>query len=261
MAHGIMRRYVADLKIVVYLCRMKTGSYRYTVQPRDVDMTKRATIITLSDYILHAAGADADKNGFGIRILNEHNWTWVLSRLAVEVERLPEEYEEFEVATWVENATRIMTTRNFIITDNDGKELAKATSLWAMIDTVSRLPQDLSLNLDYANIVTGVPCPIEKPVKIGKVEGEAVLHHKVAYSDIDFNQHANSMKYLQWMIDSLPLEKLISSHIRRIDVNFTHETLYGQDVSVYAYSKDGCDTFEVRHSDGTPACKAVINWK
>ena len=48
---------------------MECGYYDFQVQPREVDLTKRATLIALGDHILHTAGEDADRNGFGIRTL------------------------------------------------------------------------------------------------------------------------------------------------------------------------------------------------
>ena len=83
--------------------------YDYAVQPREVDLTKRATIITLGDSILHTAGEDADRIGFGIRNLQSKDSTWVLSRMAVEIDRLPAEYERYTVGTWVGEIGRLMT--------------------------------------------------------------------------------------------------------------------------------------------------------
>lgn len=85
--------------------------YSYQVQPREVDLTKKATIFTLGDCILHAAGEDADQIGFGVRELQRKNMTWVLSRMAVEVYRFPEEYERYTIGTWVGEISRLMTTR------------------------------------------------------------------------------------------------------------------------------------------------------
>ena len=56
--------------------------YTYRIEPRDVDFMKRATLMSLADYILHTAGEDADRNGFGVRDLNLHNASWVLTRMA-----------------------------------------------------------------------------------------------------------------------------------------------------------------------------------
>ena len=58
---------------------------------------------------------------FGIATLNENHYTWVLSRLAVELENMPCQYEGFSIQTWVENVYRLFTDRNFAILDKEGK--------------------------------------------------------------------------------------------------------------------------------------------
>lgn len=239
---------------------MQGAVYKYTIQPRDIDLTRRATLVALSDVILDAAGRDAEVNGFGISRLNDNNWTWVLSRLGVEVDRYPDECEDIDVRTWVGEVNRLMTIRNFVVTDNSGSVIARATSLWAMIDIGTRQPQDLSKNLDYAKIVRDEPTPMERPLKIGKIEGREVLRHSVAYSDIDFNCHANSMKYLQWALDTLPLEKLTGRHISRLDINYNKETLYGQNVSVVSVCSEVEDLFDIIHEDGVSACRVRLKW-
>lgn len=132
--------------------------YDYAVQPREVDLTKRATIITLGDSILHTAGEDADRIGFGIRNLQSKDSTWVLSRMAVEIDRLPAEYERYTVGTHGSaRSARLMTTRNFIVTDAGGQRIAAASTLWAMIDVKTRQPLDLRDNVDYSRALLAIP--------------------------------------------------------------------------------------------------------
>ena len=52
---------------------MECGKYDYRVQPGDVDLTQKASIITLGNHILHAAGEDADRLGFGLRWMQSNN--------------------------------------------------------------------------------------------------------------------------------------------------------------------------------------------
>ena len=235
--------------------------YSYQVQPREVDLTKKATIFTLVECILHAAGEDADQIGFGVRELQRKNMTWVLSRMAVEVYRFPEEYERYTIGTWVGEISRLMTTRNFVVHDADDRRIAAASTCWAMIDMQSRLPLDLRENVDYNRALISEPCPVGKPLKIARVDGQLADDRRVRYSDVDFNQHTNTMKYIQWMIDTLPLERLTEGQMKRLDINFIHETRYGQQVQVY-YEEGECgDRFEVRlMPEGTTACKAVFQW-
>ena len=46
----------------------------------------------------------------------------MLSRLAIELDEMPYQYENFSVQTWVEDVYRLFTDRNFAIIEKDGKK-------------------------------------------------------------------------------------------------------------------------------------------
>ena len=62
----------------------KIGTYKFVAEPFHVDFTGRLTMGVLGNHLLNCAGFHATERGFGIATLNEDNYTWVLSRLAVE---------------------------------------------------------------------------------------------------------------------------------------------------------------------------------
>ena len=68
--------------------------YHYRVEPQDVDFTLRATLASLGSSILNTAGVDAYGKGFGVDVLNAENHSWVLSRMAIEIDRRPEQYTD-----------------------------------------------------------------------------------------------------------------------------------------------------------------------
>ena len=68
--------------------------YDYRVEPQDVDFTLRATISSLGAAILNTAGNDTHGKGFGGDALNADNHTWVLSRMAVELDYRPVQYTD-----------------------------------------------------------------------------------------------------------------------------------------------------------------------
>lgn len=238
----------------------KNNIYYYQVLPREVDFTLKATLHTMCDYVLHTAGEDAERIGFSVDSLQQKNMTWVLSRMAIEMTRYPEQHEKYNIETWVEDVNRLMTTRNFILRDEAGETIGGASTNWAMIDFNTRKPLDLSANIDYANAVNPKPSPIEKPARIAPVKGFEVEKRTVRYSDIDFNHHTNSMKYLQWVIDAIPLDDMIAHTIRRADINFVHETKYGDEISLWSEPEERGYRFEIRKDD-QPACKAAVCWK
>ena len=118
--------------------------YNYRVEPQDVDFTLRATIPSLGGSILNTAGIDAHGKGFGVDALNADNHSWVLSRMAVEFDCQPTQYTDYTVATWISDYGRVLSTRNFTLTDAAGREFGRAVTQWAMIDLQSRSAMDLS---------------------------------------------------------------------------------------------------------------------
>ena len=237
------------------------GIYRYRVEPQDVDFTQRITLAALGHYILRTAGEDADRSGFGVRELNGHNCSWVLSRMAVELERQPERYEPFDIQTWVCEYGRLMTTRNFLLLDDRGECFGAAVTHWAMIDLDSRQPMDLrQLEGAAASLVDREP-PIDRPRKVAAVEADDVVYRRVVYSDIDFNRHVNSMKYLEWMVDRLPLEILGQHDGVRFDINYLHEGKYGRSLAIACRAEAQEWRFDVKDEAGVSLCRASIRFR
>lgn len=176
----------------------KIGTYSFIAEPFHVDFTGKLTMGVLGNHLLNCAGFHATERGFGMAELNENHYTWVLSRLAIELDRLPLQYERFSIQTWIENVYRLFTDRNFAILDKDGKTIGYARSIWAMISTETRKPVDL-LTLHKGSILNYVcdkECPIGKPGRIKVAEKEVAGEHVACYSDIDVNGHVNASSTL-----------------------------------------------------------------
>ena len=213
----------------------RIGTYQFVAEPFHVDFNGRLTMGVLGNHLLNCAGFHANDRGFGIATLNEDNYTWVLSRLAIELDEMPYQYENFSVQTWVENVYRLFTDRNFAIIDKDGKKIGYARSVWAMINLNTRKPADL-LTLHGGSIVDYVcdePCPIEKPSRIKVTAKEPVSKLTAKYSDIDINGHVNSIRYIEHILDLFPIELYKSKHIRRFEMAYVAESYYGDELSFY----------------------------
>ena len=228
----------------------------YKVQPKDVDFTGRMTAVALSDYILQTAGEDADSRGFGVRDLEKLGATWVLSRFALETERPLPEHESFSITTWVESLDRIFTTRHHKVCDSCGNVTAKATTLWSMIDRTTRS----LVPLDLIECATE-PCDIgiARPKRLRPTSSCTTQEtHRVRYSDIDFNGHTNTTRYIGWMLDMVGIDKLERRIPRRMDANFIKESRYGESLSLSLLESDEEELFAVM-SD-SPVMLASIKW-
>ena len=242
----------------------KIGTYKFVAEPFHVDFTGRLTLGVLGNHLLNCAGFHATERGFGMATLNEDNYTWVLSRLAIEMDEMPRQYEDFTVQTWVENVYRLFTDRNFAVTDKDGRRIGYARSVWAMISMHTRKPVDLLAMHEghIADYVCDEPCPIDKPSRIKVRATEPTFALQAKYSDIDVNGHVNSIRYIEHILDLFPLDFYRDRRVRRFEIAYVAESYYGDILSFYLDDEgDGRYAVEIRKkAEGAeePVCRASV---
>ena len=237
-------------------------AYPFRVEPQEVDFSLRITLVALGGNILNIAGIDAHTKGFGVDALNKDNFSWVLSRIAFEFDYRPEEYVKYEIATWISDYGRMLSTRNFELTDQTGVCFGRVVSQWCMLDLSKRTAVDLRAVAESHNdAIVECPSPAEKPRKVPAPDAEPVLTHKVAYSDIDFNRHVNTMRYIEMMLDMLPVGMLTREAPVRLDIHFLKECRFGQTLTVGCELRGRSALFEISADGAAAAVRASIEWK
>jgi len=237
-------------------------AYPFRVEPQEVDFSLCITLAALGGNILNIAGVDAHSKGFGVDALNKDNFSWVLSRIAFEFDYRPAEYAEYEIATWISDYGRMLSTRNFELTDRSGVCFGRVVSQWCMLDLTARTAVDLRAVAESHNeAIVGIPSPAEKPRKVPALAAPPQSVHRVAYSDIDFNRHVNTMRYIEMMLDVLPLECAAQQRPVRLDINFLKEARYGETLSVAAEERGGRTLVEIRSDAGASVCRGAFEWR
>lgn len=241
---------------------MEKSVFKYKIQPQYVDFTERVSVSSICDLVLHAAGEDAHARGFGIDALAGNNFGWVLSRMSIEMDYMPAEYSEFTLYTWISDYNRLSSTRNFTLVDSEGCEFGRAVSQWCMIDYATRMPVDMNtMAKAHEGNMVDAPSPCERPRRIGVINSEPVVAHKVVYSDIDFNRHMNTMRYIDIVFDTLPIEVPEQLKAFRLDMNFMKEARYGDNLVLMAEERDGVRMFEYRNDSGDALCRMALEVK
>lgn len=236
-------------------------SYQFSVNPQNVDFTLRASAASIINYMLNVAGVDARNKGFGVEALQGQSYTWVLSRLAVEIMRQPAQHVSIEIATWVNEFNRLSSTRNFRVSEGD-ELVAAGVSQWCMLNMESRQVVDMSLLRDtYERAMVAEPSPIASPQRLRPIEPTVTMSRPVAYSDIDFNRHVNTLRYIELMFDAFPIELIEHNNGMRIDINFIAEARYGETL-VAGYSTEGnVWQFEIKTDSDKVLCRSKIEFK
>jgi acyl-ACP thioesterase len=241
----------------------KVGRYEFMAEPFHCDFSGRLFMGHLGNHMLNAADFHSTDRGFGMKRLMEINRSWVLSRLAIEMDEMPLQYTRFNVETWVESAMRYFTSRNFAVVGNDGKAYGYGRSIWAMIDTGTRQPTDIFSIDDGAIkdwIIADKPCPIDKGGRV-KMSDDAELVRSIEtyYNDVDINGHINSVKYIEHVLDLWSLDWYRDHQIRRFEIAYVAEAHAGDQLSFYRETV-GENEFCVRivRTDGTECCRSKV---
>lgn len=208
---------------------------KITVPCYDTDaswLLKPASFMNLAQ---EAAGRHAVYLGFGYDDLIVSNTAWILSRVHVEFIDTPKWREDITLTTWHKGLNRLFFLRDFVLTDAQGKERVKATTSWLVLNLETRrLVRDPKL-IEEGTVCTenAIETPADKVQMPKDVEPEFVMEHKVAYSDIDTNGHANNAMYMHWAMDAVDYDIASTRPVKEFTINFNHETKAGEVVELY----------------------------
>lgn len=241
---------------------MSRKKYYFSVTPQSVDFNLKITQSSMTDLLMTTAGINADENGFGVRQLNEIGATWVLLRFATEFSQMPGQYEEISIETWIEDITRLTSTRNFIVRNADDEILGHGISVWSMIDLESRKPKDLLAMEGITRFATGDSIPMSKPIKVTQTKDADIVYEiQARYSHIDFNNHVNTMKYIEWIGNIFDLEMYRDHRIKRFDINFNSEILFGELIEIWFAELEPLHFYvELLHGSSSK-CRARIEFE
>ena len=157
----------------------------------------------------------------------------------------------------------MLALRDFRLTGADGAECGRASSGWMIIDAAERrlqrpeqaMPQ-LAAYAGPAPLL-GVPTRIEAAVPPCPERALEVRH-----SDIDVNGHVNNVRYFEWVLDSLPSQRLTGRRVVGLEASYLSEALLGQTAVVR--SADGPSGSESRHTIVGPdreVCRFRLAWE
>ena len=235
----------------------KVGRYLDMAEPFHCDFSHHLFMGHLGNHMLNAADFHSRDRGFGMDFLNSIKKTWVLSRLAIEMDEMPCQYDKFYVETWVESAMRYFTQRNFRVVSEDGaKVYGYGRSIWAMIDTETRQPTNI-FDIDNGAIVNWVEKNKENPMsKLTRVQmddkTELVRTIDTFYNDVDINGHINSVKYIEHVLDLFPIDWYKEHPLKRFDIAYVAEAHQGDCLNFYQeQDADDALAFKIRITKST----------
>ena len=176
-------------------------SKTFVVSNNDVDNKFELKVPAVFRYFQDVALLATENVGVDSISLSKKNIDWVITRMAVEIKRLPKCDEEITVHTYPGKDMAMLYPRYFFITDKDNQVIVLSSSIWALIDNETRkviVDRDVIAKLPMEKSDYQLPLPekIIVPQEMKHVETR-----KIHYSDLDFNSHMNNVRYVELLMD------------------------------------------------------------
>ena len=199
----------------------------------------------LCNLLQLTAAAHSEIGGISFSDMQEFDQAWVLSKMRVEIKRLPKWNDQITIKTWINSLENSRSNRCLEVFLGDEK-LVGCETFWAVFNTKKRRPEALALPHEHFEKYPNVVATEKTFSKIAiPQEMELVAERLVQLSDLDIVNHANNVKYLEWCLDLVDSKTILSQKIKAFDLNFMKELSEKERIqiskneSLFTISKDG----------------------
>ena len=214
----------------------------YFITSSDVDFKRLLKMSRLFDFFQDIASQHAENLGGSVEMLRDkHNVAWVLMRMRVEIDEIPKLHDKITIETWPQKA-RAIFERDYVVKDSKGNVVVRATSNWVILSIEKReIVREKLVN--YLDVETLSERAIDK--KMGKLKPPSGLNEiykkEIRYSDIDYNGHINNARYVDFIMDCIPVSKFEKENIKAIEVHYLNEAGSGEAIALRAadFTEDG----------------------
>jgi len=173
---------------------------------------------------------------------------WVMSRYQIQIHKNPQWLEPLELKTWRSPWKNLYELRYFSIVNQKQEELISALGIWILVKAENSKPVRLSPHLPKYLMTPTQSCPeLEKndhDLDVFDHESE----FKIRAHDMDLNQHVNNTVYVQWAMESMPLNLLNEFNPVNCTVSFLKESFYPDKIVSKVKIDFFPDTLITRHS-------------
>lgn len=214
----------------------------------------------LCNLLQLTAAAHSETGGISFTDMQEFDQAWVLSRMRVEIKKLPKSGDKVTVTTWINSLENSRSVRALEMHLN-GEKIIGSETFWAVFNTQKRRPEALALPFEHFDLY-----PEKKATNNGfsKInlnhEKEVLFEKKVFLSDLDIVNHVNNVKYLEWCMDLVDENLILSQKIESFEMNFLKELSLKDHVLIHESISQSETIFSITKEDKT-SFALQLNWK
>lgn len=158
---------------------------------------------------------------------------WVITRIELEILVPPKYLQNVVLKTYPGDDMRFIFPRYFLLEDEKGHPLIKASSTWMVLN---KQTHNICLNpfKDFKSPTEHLEGELHLPEKVKTNDCSLKESRKVRYSDIDLNGHLNNTKYIDYIIDLHDSEFYTKHRISHFLINYEKELKDNDVLSLYS---------------------------
>ncbi len=225
----------------------------YSVNVHDTDYNRRLSATGVLRYMQDCVNLQMEAESPSYDELMDMGYSFVLSRIRVEVKRPAAHHERITAKTWACPSRGLSFDRCYTL-EGDGGVIAEAGSSWGLINlNDGKLCRVGTLDLAYGEdepleVLSRIRMRIPDPSAL-----RCVGTHTVTYAEVDVNRHLNNTRYADMFCGFLPMDgKFVSSFA----ISFLTEAPLGETLGVYSEEADGRYYFRTVRGDGKTNAEA-----
>ena len=226
--------------------------YKVRIGFSECDIYKTFTVTSLIDAFQDCSTFQSEDLNVGFDVLTAHNLVWVINYWELEIKRLPKLCDYVTVGTFPYSFKSCFGLRNFYMKDERGEYIAKANSMWTLIDSVAVRPvkaPDSVVNaytieekLDMQYNSRKVLIPEGDGITVTEKEPVIIQSHH-----LDSNRHVNNGQYVK-----LAMSEIDDADIRSLRIDYRRQAMLGDTIYPVVYEKDNDRFVALYDSDRKP---------
>uniref|UniRef100_Q39514 Acyl-[acyl-carrier-protein] hydrolase n=1 Tax=Cuphea hookeriana TaxID=36775 RepID=Q39514_CUPHO len=252
----------------------------FSIRSYEIGTDRTASIETLMNHLQetslnHCKSTGILLDGFGRTLeMCKRDLIWVVIKMQIKVNRYPAWGDTVEINTRFSRLGKIGMGRDWLISDcNTGEILVRATSAYAMMNQKTRRLSKLPYEVHQEIVPLFVDSPVieDSDLKVHKFKvktGDSIQKGLTpGWNDLDVNQHVSNVKYIGWILESMPTEVLETQELCSLALEYRREC--GRDsvlesVTAMDPSKVGVRSqyqHLLRLEDGTAIVNGATEWR
>ena len=196
----------------------------------EIDQNFALKPFSLLNFLQDIASKNAEHLGFGYSFMQPKSLAWFLIKYRMEFFDYPMDVQTLKLVTEPRGYNKLFAYRDFELKKDD-KTLARISSVWSVIDTVSHsIVQPATVFDGHLQMRPYIKRDDDLSFcKIGAVVDVSLQKEfEVRYNDLDVNGHANNGNYIVWAFEPLSFEFKNSHKLKTLDMIYKKEARYGE---------------------------------